>query len=445
MFNKKAAGVKFPDLLNQVRVLDQQQLEQIQDLEPKIGIDGGSRLLGASKADLECAYEEFERTYKPLVMEIARPGKQMEISDGKGVHYVNTNCEFENKYDLHIEEVRRLVTTMKAMNPNRTDFSHTFSKQAQETGRLLAFTFAMWSYTKAFADDDGHADDEGGAGKSNTGGANALGAMFIMQPHPSQVLSILCMLGVGSESLVDQLSQVKTGEGKSISLGMLATMFALFDFSVQVVSFSKYLAERDESAFKGLFKRYQEPGLIKKQITYLNIGELGDFAMENGIFTDTRAMIDAFFRGKTQQPALVQWNKGQSVLLIDEVDVFFGEHFYGKVRSPCHILSGKNVMALVKAAWDNRENAGSGNGEFERAMERSKAAILREFPRLKDILPSIFRAMDKVLGEDMWEGGDRTRGLKMRYEGNDVGADPKEGIYYKNPATGDRERYGSHI
>jgi hypothetical protein len=44
-----------------------------------------------------------------------------------------------------------------------------------------------------------------------------------------------------------------TGEGKSIFLGMLAIIFALIGYNVDVASYSQYLSDRDYNDFIAIF------------------------------------------------------------------------------------------------------------------------------------------------------------------------------------------------
>jgi hypothetical protein len=123
----------------------------------------------------------------------------------------------------------------------------------------------------------------------------------------------------------------------------------------------------------------------------------------------------------------------------------------GQTKSTCLLLNSPNIKEFVKAAWANRQHAGNGSA-FEQAMhagdelnrnyaQGSKGELLIEFPRLRDLLPLIYCAMDSVLSTGMWEGGNPKRGLKKAHYGCEVGWDEKDGVYYKNQATGDRSYY----
>lgn len=48
--------------------------------------------------------------------------------------------------------------------------------------------------------------------------------------------------------------EIKTGEGKSIILGMLSTIFGVLGFEVRCVCYSQYLSERDYNTFEILFE-----------------------------------------------------------------------------------------------------------------------------------------------------------------------------------------------
>jgi hypothetical protein len=119
----------------------------------------------------------------------------------------------------------------------------------------------------------------------------------MLQPHGAQILTVLRLLGLGSSNsglTSNHLAQVGTGEGKSISLGFLATIFALFGFSVHVTCFSPYLSQRDHKAFEDLFKALE----VDQFITYLTVDELCNEMMSKELFPDTRSLAKDYLKGK---------------------------------------------------------------------------------------------------------------------------------------------------
>jgi preprotein translocase subunit SecA len=54
--------------------------------------------------------------------------------------------------------------------------------------------------------------------------------------------------------MFDNLVQIKTGEGKSITLAIVASIFALWGFEVSCACYSEYLSKRDYQAFSQLFE-----------------------------------------------------------------------------------------------------------------------------------------------------------------------------------------------
>ena len=60
---------------------------------------------------------------------------------------------------------------------------------------------------------------------------------------------------LSSPSLIfDNLVQIKTGEGKSITLAIISSIFALWGSEVSCACYSEYLSKRDYQAFKQLFE-----------------------------------------------------------------------------------------------------------------------------------------------------------------------------------------------
>jgi preprotein translocase subunit SecA len=74
--------------------------------------------------------------------------------------------------------------------------------------------------------------------------------------------------------------QIKTGEGKSVTLAVLSIVFALCDFDVRCGCYSAYLSDRDFKAFEPMFKILGLYDQIKydtfNQICEMEINKSGD-------------------------------------------------------------------------------------------------------------------------------------------------------------------------
>ncbi|ETO06061.1 hypothetical protein RFI_31335 [Reticulomyxa filosa] len=64
--------------------------------------------------------------------------------------------------------------------------------------------------------------------------------------HPAQVIAIFCMLGFGTSKseLTNNLVQIGTVEGKSVTLTVACCVLALLGFDVNFASYSEYLEAR---------------------------------------------------------------------------------------------------------------------------------------------------------------------------------------------------------
>ena len=105
-----------------------------------------------------------------------------------------------------------------------------------------------------------------------------------MKPHSIQVLTLLCLMGYGTNSsqLENHVMQIRTGEGKSIALGGGASLLALLGFRVRCICYSQYLSRRDFKAFSLLFEAL---GIQDGMIVYSTITEYShsaNIAWEDG-------------------------------------------------------------------------------------------------------------------------------------------------------------------
>merc|ERR1712137_169205 len=115
---------------------------------------------------------------------------------------------------------------------------------------------------------------------------------------------------------------------------------------------------------------------------------------------DTRAMARAVMKGENVGYGSALWNACKSVfrenksakkiLLIDEVDVFFGEDFYGQVHLPAVILNGPAGLALVKAVDALKDK----NPSFQDLQQTDGYKMFEEeFPSCKPLLEKKFPSM----------------------------------------------------
>ena len=110
---------------------------------------------------------------------------------------------------------------------------------------------------------------------------------ILMMPHNIQIITILCLLGCGdgTTSIRSHLMQIGTGEGKSLVLGALCTVFGLLRFRVRCVCYSEYLSARDYSDFEAIFKAFHVDGnVIYGKIFGGLCGTAGQHSTANGRF-----------------------------------------------------------------------------------------------------------------------------------------------------------------
>jgi hypothetical protein len=123
-----------------------------------------------------------------------------------------------------------------------------------------------------------------------------------------------------------------------------------------------------------------------------------------------------------------------SVLLLDEVDVFFGEGFYGAPYRPCIDLESSDGFNLLLFLWHNRDMFPRTKASVAKLMARHEAANLqRAFPNLSPQM--LEREMDKMLDavQRFPKGGaPKLRGGEQEYT---IQAHKKR-ICYIDPASG---------
>jgi len=206
---------------------------------------------------------------------------------------------------------------------------------------LIALIFAVWTlhHSKKFL--------------KNVDPKNKLAYLF--QPHPVQVVAIFCLLGIdcGGVGLERSLIQVRTGEGKSAVLGVASSLLALYKCHVSVACYSEYLSQRDGENIAFLFNALG----VTNDINYMTLTNACEYEI-NKTVNIREALQDIIMQQPVGEAAVVgeggdnrQWKP--RVLLVDEVDVFFSESFYGSTYVPSCELRHDAFSNLLREIYKN--------------------------------------------------------------------------------------------
>jgi len=232
--------------------------------------------------------------------------------------------------------------------------------------KILAHICVVWSRQRA-----GHAK-----GKNK----------YKLFPHPIQVLCFLRLLeGSPSKGYFNQLIEVLTGEGKSIVLGVVAIYFGLLGYDVYSICYSSYLSRRDYTDFVEIFEIFG----IQDRIVYSTIKEMCEITInQTGSIRDlTKSVIESATKPvtRTKPP------NPNSILLIDEVDVFFGSDFYGNTYNPATMVSNEHTYELLNFIYSNRASV-----KIDAVIKiPSYTKLIELFPKLKLLINHEIRKMLK--------------------------------------------------
>ena len=241
------------------------------------------------------------------------------------------------------------------------------------------------------------------------------GNSAMMQPHCVQVLAIFRLLGLekgvapadvglergkrlarnlgksflpaslnqllqASNLTESHLIQVKTGEGKSVLLGVLATLLAVMGCEVDCVCYSQYLSRRDKAAFSKVFEAFGVEDMVK----YDTFHQLAEQRINcNG---NVRNLTDEALGVKKGGRKETAADDGETpkILLIDEVDVFFSEEFYGETYDPITTFNTPEVEEIQRYIWEHRNETG-GLAATVKSLDAYKR-LLATYPDLKKVI-----------------------------------------------------------
>jgi uncharacterized protein YegL len=208
----------------------------------------------------------------------------------------------------------------------------------------------------------------------------------ILQPHPAQIVCILMLLGIDENGPTrNQVMELLTGEGKSIVLGALATFFAYFGYNVDVVCYNPFLSQRDWNLFKFVFGFFA----VADRIHYCDIDSLINRAMDTGAVPDLTEVAEAIAQQCVFKPSKLPSDPNKRILLIDEVDVFFGENFYGQRYNSVHVIDTPDTRELLCHVFEKRREYSGNPKKALKCLEKKDFVVRlrRNYPALDRFLP----------------------------------------------------------
>ena len=144
------------------------------------------------------------------------------------------------------------------------------------------------------------------------------------------------------------------------------------------------LSERDQELFQGLFETMG----VRHLIRYSTINDCVEWLLEANAFPDVGKATKAYLSGGRQAAALECPAKGQklanSLLLVDEVDVLFGESFYGQSMAVAEPIEESH--ALMRRIWKERDQW---RHEKETKDYAWKIQELKQLDECKDLLKAL--------------------------------------------------------
>ncbi|CAF0947135.1 unnamed protein product [Adineta steineri] len=271
---------------------------------------------------------------------------------------VANNLDFFSKSDLKEPDVEVLVSQIKYIAgtvnhaSNSVEWPTSFVDQIPE---LIANIFAVWTL-------------------QNTEHYNAMRGIradqsYLLMPHVGQIIAIFRLLGIGyenfrtvgghrvpgttniSKDLVNNLVELGTGEGKSVVLAITACVFALTGLDVNCSCYSDVLSTRDKNDFTSVFRALG----IEEYIEYGTFNKLCEQLLNEQCNVREKVREMTLTNQTTTVTSDTSRRKRPKVLLIDEVDVFLSDKFYGGTYTPAVCLNKEHeILELLDSIWENK-------------------------------------------------------------------------------------------
>ncbi|KAJ1475054.1 hypothetical protein T484DRAFT_1969153, partial [Baffinella frigidus] len=201
--------------------------------------------------------------------------------------------------------------------------------------------------------------------------------------------------------------ELKTGEGKSLVLGAVAAFLGLEKFHVDVVSYSKYLSERDGASFRAVFEALGVADLI----VYGTFGSLANGLINAGgdVRDLTKQLINSDMKAGMKVAAGARDGR-KKVLLLDEMDVIFANDFYGQTYNPVACIQNAHVEEIQRYIWANRYKKLS--SKFAQSLPLIDGHIVKMCQHVRRLPTHSYLVKDGQIG---YKASDLSIATNMRY------------------------------
>ncbi len=258
----------------------------------------------------------------------------------------------EPNLEVLITQTKILVET-RTHSANSITWDQSFIDKIPE---LLAHIFAIWTLKNS----EHYNTSRGIEAKA-----------YLLMPHAAQIVAIFRIFGIGykaehtrvmgvnvpftgtsTDKLINNLVEIGTGEGKSVVMAVTASVFALMGVDVNCSCYSEYLSTRDEQDFSSLFQALG----IAELITYGTFNKLCENLL-NEQCNVREKVRDMIVNNKNMIDTVVSTihTSRSKVLLIDEVDVFLSDKFYGGMYAPSLYLKDPLIKTLLDTLWQENK------------------------------------------------------------------------------------------
>jgi len=274
-------------------------------------IEKNNKIIEDNKENLTEIYNKFNEFYEKIINRFLRDS-------------------ILGKFDDLIYELKYKFVQVDFYDELREEFR--WKSNRAKIPELLAYIFSLWTLKKSFTSNDEFDQED----------------INLLKPNALQIISIFTILDLsGNENLKNHLAEIKSGDGKSLIIGVLSILFALLGVNVYIACNNSYLSKRDYKYFADIFDSLGISNNIKYN-TLKNICE--DFLNKK---FDNFSFMESYIRN---QNLYFNEKKEINIILIDEIDQLLSKDFYGNYYIPCFNLKDPIISKLLDFIWTERNN-----------------------------------------------------------------------------------------